>query len=260
MTSSPARYPKPSDIGGTLIRRVIASFRAQLAREPSALRRKAALPLRGRIAISVSGGVDSMVLAHLLCRYGRRLIADPQKQVTLLHFDHQWRPESATEERALVERHARELGVKFQSIALDPPSRVLKSENREEDARLKRYAEYERLQKGRNGFRFILTAHHEDDVVETIVWRFLRGEFDTHRDGVLFHYHGCLRPLLQVRKAELLEYAREEGVPFLEDPSNRETTQMRAYFRHELFPQLEARFPGFKSSVARYVGMGRKSR
>jgi tRNA(Ile)-lysidine synthase len=264
---NPPRYPQPSDIGGTLIRCVIASFRAQLARDPR-LARRAKLPLEGRIAISVSGGVDSMVLAHLLGRYGRRLIADPRSQLTLLHFDHQWRPESATQERSLVEQLARDLGVEFQSVTLDGPSEILKSDNREEDARLKRYAAYSKLRRGKRGFRFVLTAHHEDDVVETILWRFLRGEFDTHREGILFHYDGCLRPLLQVRKSELQEYARAERVPFLEDPTNRETTQMRAYFRHELFPMLEARYPGFKSSIAQYVKlptgrrakMGRKSR
>src|SRR5687767_4600866 len=101
----PVPYPKPSDIGGTLIRRVVGTFKHQLAADPR-LARKLKLPLSGKIAISVSGGVDSMVLAHLLCRYGRKVIADPTRQVTLLHFDHQWRAESATIEREEVARLA----------------------------------------------------------------------------------------------------------------------------------------------------------
>ncbi|MBS1960489.1 MAG: tRNA lysidine(34) synthetase TilS [Bdellovibrionales bacterium] len=241
-------YVKPSDIGGTLIRRVIALFKSEAGKN-----KKFSLPLKGKIAISVSGGVDSMVLAHLICTYGRKIVANPREQITLLHFDHQWREESGTSEKRAIEEFAARLGVKFESVALASPRSSKLSNNLEDDARQKRREAYDRLRKGRTGFKWILSAHHEDDLIETLVWRFFRGELLTHKDGILFHHDGVLRPFLKVRKEEILAYSQAEDVPFHEDPTNRLTHHMRAYFRHELFPQLEVRFPGFKASIMQYI-------
>jgi len=235
-------YPKPSAMGGTLIRKVMALFKA----------RNFPLPLREPILIATSGGVDSMALAHLIARYGRKVI-DP-KLVTLLHFDHQWRKESATVEKKAVMALAKTLGVKARSVRLEAPRN---RRNRELDARRKRKAFFDANVGPGLEYRYVLTAHHEDDLAETLFWRFLRGEFDFHREGILFCDDQQLRPFLQVKKEWLYEYARAEQIPFFEDPSNADGEQMRAFLRREIFPRLKAHFPGLTETLSRYAKRGK---
>jgi len=241
-------YPKPSDIGGTLIRRVVAQFKEK----------EFTLPFQKPLMIAVSGGVDSMVLAHLISTYGRR-IARPD-QITLLHFDHQWRKESSTVEKKLVSDFAAKLGVGFESVVLDSHRQNPMSRNLEEDARMKRNAFYASRARSNSRYSFVLTAHHADDVVETLVWRFFRGELFEQNEGILFQDNNVLRPLLKVTKDEIRQYAQSERVPFLEDPSNRDPNQMRAFFRQELKPLLLKQFPGFRTSLLRYTAKHKKAR
>jgi tRNA(Ile)-lysidine synthetase-like protein len=236
-------YQKPSAIGGTLIRKVILGFKAQ----------QFSLPIDGPIFIATSGGVDSMALAHLIATYGRKIISPAQ--MTLLHFDHQWRKESGTIEKKAVQKLAKELGVGFLGVKLAKPTHANRL-NWEEDARRKRNEFYFSQKKA----QFILTAHHQDDVAETLFWRFLRGEFDENREGILFQDDKILRPLLQVTKQELYAYAQGEKVSFFEDPTNADPSQMRSFLRKELFPLLQKRFPALKATLARYVRSSRCSR
>jgi tRNA(Ile)-lysidine synthase len=241
-------YPKPSDIGGTLIRRVVAQFKE----------REFPLPIPSPLLIAVSGGVDSMVLAHLISTYGRRIV--DRQQITLLHFDHQWRKESATVEKDLVADFADRLGVRFESVVLETHRQNPMSKNLEEDARFKRNAFYASRAKKNSSFAQVLTAHHADDVVETLVWRFFRGELFEQNEGILFQDNNVLRPFLKVTKDEIYRYAAAEKIPFCEDPSNQNTQQMRAFFRQELKPILLKQFPGFRTSVLRYVAKRKKTR
>ena len=241
-------YPKPSDIGGTLIRRVVAQFKEK----------EFSLPLQKPLVIAVSGGVDSMVLAHLLATYGRRVVK--QEQISLLHFDHQWRKESSTIEKQLVESFAHQLEVGFESVVLETHRQNPMSRNLEEDARLKRNAVYASRAKKADRFAYVATAHHADDVVETLIWRFFRGELLEQHEGILFQDNNVLRPLLKVTKDEILQYAVAEKVPFLNDPSNQDPSQMRAFMRQELKPLLLKQFPGFRTSVLGYATKRKKTR
>jgi tRNA(Ile)-lysidine synthase len=239
----PVPYPRPSDIGGTLIRQVIATFKS----------RQFTIPFDVPIAIACSGGMDSMCLAHLIGRYGRNII-DPAR-VTLLYFDHGWRPESATTELEQVQKWAKELSFGFESVKLQTQTQSSQSDNLEEDARLKRNHIY-RDRAGPEAakkYRYIWTAHHQDDVIETLVWRFFRGEIFHQSQGILFCDDPVLRPFLQVTKDQIKLYSRSEAIDYLDDPTNHDTTRMRAKLRHQVFPLIEQAFPGFKSSVAKYA-------
>ena len=239
-------YPKPSPIGGTIIRKVMALLKVNQFQ----------LPIQKPILIATSSGVDSMSLAHLVSKYGRRII-DP-KLITLLHFDHQWRKESGTTEKQVVQKLAQELGVGFKSVKLKTHRQKPMSKNLEEDARLKRNEFYARQTGGDEKFSYVFTAHHADDVVETLVWRFFRGELFDQNEGILFQDNKVLRPFLKVIKEEIYQYAKSENVPYCEDPTNLAPSQMRAFFRVELKPLLLKQFPGFRNSVLRYAAL-RKS-
>lgn len=234
-------YPKPSDIGGTIIRKVMSLLKANSIQ----------LPFDRPILIATSGGVDSMVLAHLVATYGRRIVSP--ENITLLHFDHQWRKESGTVEKREVQKFAKSLGVGFVSIQLSSHREEALSKNLEEDARLKRNEYYSKNTGKQAKFAYVLTAHHADDVVETLVWRFFRGELLKQNEGILFQDNNVLRPFLKVTKEELYRYAQSEKVPFHEDPTNQSPHQMRSFFRNELKPLLLKHFPGFRTSVLSYA-------
>jgi len=234
-------YPKPSSIGGTLIRKVIAQFKGH----------DFPLPIEEPVLISVSGGADSMVLGHLISRYGRKVIRPDR--ITLLHFDHAWRIESAGSERLAVKALAGELGVGFRECDLPPPDRARKGLNLEEDGRIKRLQVFDDLAGPGRPYRFVFTGHHRDDVAETLFFRFLRGEFDEQRRGVLFQAHQVLRPFLKVTKKEILAYVQAEGSRFYEDPSNQDESFFRSWTRHRVFPMLEERYPGLREVLARYA-------
>ncbi len=224
-------------MGGTLIRSVIQHFQHY----------GMALPLTGPVLIACSGGVDSVALAHLISRYGRKIVAPDQ--ISLLHFDHGWRKESGTLEKKGVRALAKDLGVGFISKKLVPPG----PGNFEEDARLKRNSVYQELAGPELNFKYVLTAHHQDDVVETLIWRFFRGEFLENRHGIMFYDAPVLRPFLKVTKERLRLYAAQEKLPYFEDPTNQDPHQMRSQLRQKVIPLLGELFPGFVRSLSRYT-------
>ena len=206
------------------------------------------LPIQKPILISTSGGVDSMTLAHLISRYGRKIV-DPSL-ITLLHFDHQWRKESGTIEKKAVEKLAKSLKVGFRSIRLERPKKGI---NAEEHGRHLRMTEYQLLAGEGRAYERVLTAHHQGDVAETLLWRFLRGEFKEQSEGIYFNDPPLLRPFLKVSKEEIYEYAEKEKVSYLEDPSNHTGEGMRSYLRKALIPSLQARFPAILETLAGYA-------
>jgi tRNA(Ile)-lysidine synthase TilS/MesJ len=97
-----------------------------------------------------------------------------------------------------------------------------------------------------------MTAHHRDDVVETVLWRFLRGEFSEGNVGIKFLDCQCLRPFLEVSKEQIYQYAREEGVQYFEDGSNQDARRFRAWARNEVLPMLERFYPSVRKKIASY--------
>ena len=74
-----------------------------------------------------------------------------------------------------------------------------------------------------------------------------------NRQGILFNDDPVLRPLLQVSKEELKQYAKAEKLSYFEDPGNSDSVQMRAYLRTILIPEMETRYPSIRKTIARYA-------
>src|SRR4051812_45912614 len=85
-------YPKPGPVGGRLIRTMIATLREA----------GVVLPITSDILCAVSGGADSLALAHLLAHYGRRIVPRPREQLTLLHINHGWRGRASNADARFV--------------------------------------------------------------------------------------------------------------------------------------------------------------
>lgn len=177
----------------------------------------------GRYILAVSGGVDSMSLIDLLA--GR-----PDLELIVAHFDHGIRPESS-EDAELVTLVAKAHGLKIETrkAKLGPGTSEAK-------AREARYKFLEDLRR-KYAADAIITAHHQDDMVETAFLNLLRG---TGRRGLISiaDSKSTIRPLLHASKEDIVKYAKNHNLKWNEDITNRDTKYLRNYIRHNVVSRL----------------------
>ena len=177
----------------------------------------------GTYVAAVSGGVDSMALLDLLAKKrGLKLV--------VAHFDHGIRTDSE-KDRLFVESVARKYGLPFVYA-----EGKLGAKASEASARNARYEFLEKVRKA-SGAEAIITAHHQDDLLETAIINILRG---TGRLGLssLKDRPGIRRPLLNVSKAELKKHAEKNKLKWREDKTNLDIKYLRNYIRHEILPRF----------------------
>jgi tRNA(Ile)-lysidine synthase len=205
-----------------------------------------------RIAIALSGGLDSTVLLHLATAFCR------QRDIELFafHIHHGLSP-NADHWLAHSERQARETGVKFDAcrVHIDPDHKV----GTEQAARQARYAALAGLCKT-HAVSLLLTAHHQDDQAETVLLQLLRGAglpglsamAQLQTDHALLGPGITLgRPLLETTRAALDAYARAQALSHIVDESNHDLRFRRNDIRHQAMPALEQQLPGVQASLAR---------
>lgn len=175
--------------------------------------------------LAVSGGVDSMALLD-------SLRAQSGVELIVAHFDHGIRADSA-EDRKLVQRIAATHNLPF----IYDEAR-LGAQASEAAARAARYDFLERV-RTKHGAQAIITAHHQDDVLETMLLNLLRG---TGRKGLASLASGekVVRPLLGVPKSELREYAAAHNLAWREDSTNADPRYRRNFVRQHVVPKFAA--------------------
>lgn len=188
----------------------------------SSLTNRIIWPPPGHYVVAVSGGVDSMALLDLLAAGAK----EHQLALTAAHFNHGWEGDDAYEEtvRAALTRY-------------DLPLEVGQGNtNRSEAAaRAGRYGFLREL-KDRLGVDVIITAHHLDDLEETVILNLQRG---TGRRGLtpFMSVADVVRPLVNVRKSELKEYAQQRDLLWCHDSYNDDLKFARNQVRHEQLPE-----------------------
>jgi len=187
-----------------------------------------------RLLAAVSGGVDSMCLAHILLALQEEL----HIQLAVAHFDHQLRPESAEEGR-FVAAFAKANNIPFYSGGADI---LALGGNIEDTARRERYA-FLRTTAAAIGAHSIVLAHHGDDQAETVLLHLLRGCGTAGLSGMSPAENDIIRPLLFARRRDIEEYAAAFGVEYREDSSNKDVRYLRNRIRHQLLPLLETYNP-----------------
>lgn len=184
----------------------------------------------GRYLVAVSGGVDSMVLLHMLVS---KMHAQPRESWDLVvaHFDHGIRQDSMND-RKLVQSVSKEHGLPFVFARVD-----LGPHASEATARSYRYA-FLRKEMQRTGTEAIITAHHLDDAMETAIINLLRG---TGRRGLtaINGHADIIRPLLGTPKHELIIYAQKQKLFWREDSTNLDQQYLRNHIRHLLHERLD---------------------
>ncbi|MFI4869615.1 MAG: tRNA lysidine(34) synthetase TilS [Steroidobacterales bacterium] len=202
--------------------------------------------LRGRrLCVAYSGGVDSgALLAALAALRSRERFA-----LRALHVDHRIQPQSAQWARAARAR-ARRLRVPCEVIELTIG--CARGESLEAAARAARYqALAARLKRG----ELLLTAHHQEDQLETVLLALLRGSgvrgLAAMRAVTPWAGTLLLRPLLPVSRAQLEQFVRERGLDWSEDPSNADERFDRNYLRRAVLPLIRRRWPAAATTVSR---------
>jgi tRNA(Ile)-lysidine synthase len=200
--------------------------------------REHALVDRGqRVLVAISGGPDSTALLHALARLAPRLGIE----VEAATVDHRLRPEAAAEAALVVER-CRALGVRCEIAVVDVRAARTAHVSWQDAARRVRLAALEEAA-ARRGCARIALGHTADDQAETLLFRIVRGTGVAGLRGVPYRRGPFVRPMLEVRRAEVLRYLAKRRLPFIEDPSNADRRFSRARVRHEWIPLLERENP-----------------
>lgn len=173
--------------------------------------------------VAVSGGIDSIVLLDILHKHSNA-------KLIVAHIDHGIRGDGY-EDRVLVQKHAARVSVHLELTELH-----LGSGCDEETARIARYAWLESVC-SKHGADAIVTAHHQDDVLETIIINHIRG---TGWRGLasLRSHETTMRPLIHMSKARIIAYAIHHKLDWREDATNEDVRYLRNAIRHLVVPRL----------------------
>ncbi|URY17689.1 tRNA lysidine(34) synthetase TilS [Staphylococcus pseudintermedius] len=189
------------------------------------------------IVVAVSTGIDSMVLPHQLL-YDETLT---YRQLTCLHVHHGLR-EASKQEATFIQHYCEQHDIPFYMKRLDLSDVVAEGRSIQNDAREMRYQWFDTMmhQLDADG---LLTAHHEDDQVETIFYRLFTGKSTRSSLGMSTiearNGYRLYRPLLNTSKHVIRAYQQQHDVPYFEDTSNASNTYVRNDIRNRILPQID---------------------
>ncbi len=198
-----------------------------------------------RFVLAYSGGMDSSVLLHAMHNLGLPLHA--------VHVNHHLQPECEQ-----WQQHCHDVckAYKIAFTAVQAPVEKVPQQSLEESAR---EARYRQLFDHVGVQDALVTAHHEDDLAETLLLQLLRGAGPAGLAGMglerMLEGRRHLRPLLGFTRAQLGEYARSHSLAWIEDPSNESPQFDRNYLRLEVMPRLLKRWPGATHTFSRAAGL-----
>ena len=205
---------------------------------------------KDHLLIAVSGGADSAVLCALCAAAG--------VSFSLAHCNFKLREAESDRDELFVKKLSEQLGVKLFVKTFDIVSQAkVNKTSIEETARNLRYDWFKQLllesKTSDNPFSFLLTAHHADDNVETVMMNFFRGTGIKGLRGIIPKQQQIVRPLLFAKRKDIEEYAVTNQVEYITDSSNASNDYTRNLFRNEILPLIEKIYPEALKNVLKNI-------
>lgn len=204
------------------------------------------LSYKDTVVVAVSGGPDSMSLLH----YINSLKHEFDLTLVCAHVNHNVRKESASEKEYL-EKYCNLTGIIFESMIIEEYG----EDNFHNEARSKRYRYFEEIVKKYNS-AYLFTAHHADDLIETILMRIARGSTIHGYAGfskvVDMGNYRIVRPFIEYTKEELLNYCNKNKIKFATDASNEKDVYTRNRYRKYVLPFLKSEDPNIHEKFMKF--------
>ncbi len=203
---------------------------------------------KDHLLVAVSGGVDSVVLCNLLYKAGYSF--------AIAHCNFQLRGDESGRDETFVRELAKKYNTPLYIKKFDTQTYAAQHKvSIQVAARELRYSWFKEvlqneLTAGANEKKYLVTAHHLDDNVETLLMNFFKGTGIAGLHGILPKKENIARPLLFLRKENIRKYALEENINWVEDSSNALDKYSRNYFRQQIIPLVENIFPEAFKNIA----------
>ncbi len=193
-----------------------------------------------KLLVAVSGGIDSMVLCHVLLKLDFSFI--------IAHCNFNLRDQDSVNDELLVRDWALKFNITFKVRSFS----LAKQSNIQSEARKLRYSFLEELRKVEN-CRYILTAHHRDDQLETFFLNLSRGAGIKGLRGMKDKSGFIIRPFLNQAKSDILNYAKKYHIAYRTDTTNLDNKYLRNFFRNEVLPIIGSRINAFSEMTLRTI-------
>ena len=200
-----------------------------------------------RVLVAVSGGVDSMVLVDMLREYS--------EIVGVAHCNFQLRGQDSVQDEQLVESYCKRHQLTCHIKRFDTK---LPKQSTQMAARSLRYDWFEELCLS-NNYDVILTAHHANDNIETLLMNIIRGTGVEGLTGIPEQNGRILRPLLPFYKSEIIAYAQTHQIPWREDRSNQSDDYLRNAIRHHVIPELAKLHPKALENTTKTIDFSKEA-
>ncbi len=199
------------------------------------------------VVAGVSGGPDSMALLSLLIQVKKAL----DIEIVCAHVNHNTGRPGQFEEQKFVEKYCRNHNVTFETMTIEDYG----DDNFHNEAHTKRYNYFSGLIKKYNA-KYLFTAHHGDDLIETILMRIVRGSTLRGYSGfskvIDKGSYKIVRPLMNLTKEEILAYDKKNKIPYALDSSNQKDVYTRNRFRKYIVPEFKKEDPNVHNKFYKF--------
>lgn len=196
--------------------------------------KESGISYKDTVVIGVSGGPDSMALLYLMNEIKKEM----DLFLICAHINHNVRKESE-DEKKFLQKYCDDIGVYFEYMKIENYG----DDNFHNEARTVRYNFFEKIAL-QYGAKFILTAHHADDLIETILMRIVRGSTLKGYSGfskiVNKGEYKIIRPLITVTKKDIIKYNKKNNIKYVIDNSNTKNIYTRNRYRKYVLPFLKS--------------------